>query len=311
MRTRSGRRAGKRGATATPSPFLSAGRDRLFAPERYTSRANLFSSDETRPRYLTALQRTAGGDLRVLAEYFRAPKSYLLSPQRAPWHTSDAVSRARVPRLRSTRSSNQVSSPVRISWAGARARTEGTLSTSLGQNPKGSREVRRFHASTPSPGRTPTCEKSPSLQPPAEPGLVPALTPLLPRTRRCSQLSFPGSSLRPRSPLHPLFPSFTSSSLFPPTPVPPGVWMPHDLSFFPSLWASSLFPDVLSPFARLHSSFHRISAPTLPSFQGAPGFSVRRRGMPRSAPRAQSSNLLTAHRQGPWDPALLSPFFLP
>ncbi|XP_020948243.1 uncharacterized protein LOC106510389 [Sus scrofa] len=63
MRTRSGRRAGKRGATATPSPFLSAGRDRLFAPERYTSRANLFSSDETRPRAPQASQFDGAGCL--------------------------------------------------------------------------------------------------------------------------------------------------------------------------------------------------------------------------------------------------------
>ena len=70
------------------------------------------------------------------------------------------------------------------------------------------------------------------------------------------------------------------------------------LSFSPS----PLLPDVLSAFPPLHSSFlPALSAAPLPSFQRPPppGFSVRRRAMPPSEPRAQSWDPLTARSQGP------------
>ena len=132
--------------------------------------------------------------------------------------------------------------------------------------------------------------KEPLPEPRAALELVPALTPLLSRTPRCSQ--------RPRSRFHPLFLPFFLSlfSIFLPTPTPLGVWTLIALSFSPPSWTSTLFPDGPSPFPWFHLSF--LLAFLRRSF---PVFCT-----PQSS---QSDGKKRAHRRQPRspDPALISP----
>lgn len=197
-------------------------------------------------------------------------------------HTRDPVSLALVPRLSSPRSSNQVNRPVRTSWAGPGAHERGHSPPLPAGSLRGAGGARVPHSAPPPPARAHQDARPPVRRAPT----CTAPTSLLSRTRRCSQLTLPGGSLRPRSRLRPPFLSFILSSFLHFRP----------LSFSPS----PLLPDVLSAFLPLHSSFlPALSAAPLPSFQRPPGFSVRRRAMPPSEPRAQSWNPFTARSQGP------------
>lgn len=207
-------------------------------------------------------------------------------------HTRDPVSLALVPRLSSPRSSNQVNRPVRTSWAGPGAHERGHSPPLPAGSLRGAggRASSALRASTPSPrppGRTPTCAKSPYLH-------RAHLSPL-PDSEVLS--AHPPRGL-PASPLpSPSSLPFIHSLLFSPFSL---LLLPLSGSGPLSFSPSPLLPDVLSAFLPLHSSFlPALSAAPLPSFQRPPGFSVRRRAMPPSEPRAQSWNPFTARSQGP------------
>ena len=139
------------------------------------------------------------------------------------------------------------STAVRTSWAGPGAHERGH-SPPL---PAGSLRGAEGRASSPPPHLHPQpaptrahahlCEE-PLPAPRPEPGLIPALTSLLSRTRRCSQLTLPGGSLRPRSRLHPLFLSFILSSFlhFPSYSYPSQGLDPYRSLLLPSSPTSSL-----------------------------------------------------------------------